>query len=118
MCGKPNTFDGPGCWSAARKWLHSQSATFPAAGGYDKHDFSITFADGYVYEGRLDCQHPTCSDPDLNVASHMYSFLMHYAGERRPVHMTQNRYEAFLARQPEIVADCKDILARYAIPAR
>ena len=118
LCGKPHTFDGPDCWAAARKWLFRQSTTFPSQGGYDKHDFSVTFADGYVYEGRLDCQHSTCSGADLNVASHVHSFLTFYAGKRRPDHMTRERYEDFLARQPDVVADCKDTLARYAIPAR
>lgn len=117
LCGKPRTFDGPGCWTAAREWLFRQSPGFPAYGGYDKHEFSVTFADGYIYEGRLDCKHPTCSDPDLNVAGHVRSFLLHYAGERCPVHTTPERYEAFLARRPDVVADCKDTLARYAIPA-
>jgi hypothetical protein len=118
LCRVPRTFDGPDCWADARIWLFSQSTTFPAEGGYDKHDFSVTFADGYVYEGRLDCKHPTCSEPDLNVAAHVRGFLRFYASERCPPHMTRERYEEFLARQPEAVAECRDLLARYAIPER
>jgi len=117
LCGKPTAFEGPGCWEASRRWLFRQSTTYPAQGGYDKHDFSVTFADGYVYEGRLDCKHHTCDGADLNVAAHVRGFLRCYAGDRRPFHMTPERYEAFLARQPEVVADCKDTLARYEIPA-
>jgi len=118
LCGKPRTFEGPDCWGEARRWLFSQSTTFPKHGGYDKHDFSVTFADGYVYEGRLDCKHPVCGpSADLNVGTHMRDFLRFYAGERCPAHMTPERYTGFLARQPDVVTDCKDTLARYAIPA-
>lgn len=117
LCRKPKTFEGPDCWTAARKWLFSQSTTFPKEGGYDKHDFVVTFADGETYEGRLDCKHPTCSDPGLNVGAHMLSFLRFYAGEYCPPHMTRERYEQFLAQQEGPSAECKDILANYEIRA-
>jgi hypothetical protein len=118
LCGKPRTFEGPDCWDASRKWLFSQCHTFPAQGGYDKHDFCVTFADGETYEGRLDCKHASCGENDLNVASHMRSFLRFYAGLHCPAHMTRERYEAFLAQQEGPSAECKAILADYAIPAR
>ncbi len=118
LCGRPRGFKGPDCWSTASAWLLRKSSTFPTQGGYDKHAFSVTFADGYVYEGRLDCKHSTCPDPDLNVAAHVQSFIMFYAGNRRPAHMTTDRYQEFLAQDPDVVWDCEYTLARYAIPAR
>lgn len=117
LCDIPRIFTGPECWHAASAWLLSQEATFPETGGYDKHDFAITFADGYVYEGRLDCQGLQGSgDPDLDVAAHVRGFLRFHAGERRPAHMTQRQYLEYLARRPEAVEECRALLETYAIP--
>jgi len=116
LCGNLQTFEGADCWARAQAWLSRQSHTFPAEGGYDKHDFSVTFADGYVYEGRLDCQHRATSHPDLDVAAHVLSFLTFYAGIRCPSHLTPERYRAFLARDPETVAECREALERCVIP--
>lgn len=42
---------------AANREITSMSHTYPKL-GYDKHDYIVTFEDGSIYEGRLDCQHP------------------------------------------------------------
>lgn len=116
LCGRQHVFDGPDCWQRASAWLRSQAGTFPRAGGYDKHDFSVTFEDGYVYEGRLDCQHPTCEGPDLDVAEHVHGFLLFYTGKRKPAHLSQKLYDDFLMRSQEMVSGCGSILAEYEIP--
>lgn len=97
LCGKTQTFTGPSCWDQASKWLNSQSYSFPRGGGYDKHDFQVVFADGETYEGRLDCQHSLCSDPDLDVAKHVYDFVTFLAGQKRPPHESEQEYERHLA---------------------
>lgn len=118
LCGRTISLEGADCWEQARRWLWSQCHTFPARGGYDKHDFRVHFSDGYVYEGRLDCKHASCGDNDLNVATHVRGFLRFYAGERRPPHMTPEQYEGCLRHNPDAVAECRDILTRYEIPER
>ena len=115
LCGTMQTFDGPDCWTAASKWLTRQSRTFPAQGGYDKHDFCVTFANGDTYEGRLDCKHASCSDPDLDVAWHVRSYQEFYAGTRRPAYMSQERYDGFLSRSGHS-QEAEDFLADYAVP--
>ena len=64
----------------ANEWLLEQSETFPKGGGYDKHDFKVVYSNGVEYKGRLDCQHPSEIDSDLDVAKHMRDFLFWYAG--------------------------------------
>lgn len=120
LCGKPRMFTGPACWQKASAWLRGQSHTFPATGGYDKHDLKIVFADGEVYEGRLDCKSSQCEDPDLDVAAHVYRFLAFMAGKWRPPHMTPEQYNAFLARQTDDpVGDSYGaFLTTHAIPER
>ena len=51
LCGKKRTFKN---FAACERWLGSQASTFPKSGGYDKHDFAVTFADGRTYSGRFD----------------------------------------------------------------
>jgi len=117
LCGTPHTFEGPDCWTAARQHLFRQSTTFPAEGGYDKHDFVVTFTDGNTYEGRLDCKHASCGDPDLNVANHVRGYQEFYAGTRCPAYMSQERYDEFLSQNGHS-QEAEDFLANYEVPAR
>jgi len=110
------SFTGPNCWQDANVWLSRQSHTYPKTGGYDKHDFRVTFEDGETYEGRLDCQHPECDDPDLNVAKHVRDFLEFLAGTRRPAHMKPEDYERVVARDPKNREAAAEFLANYDIP--
>jgi hypothetical protein len=80
-CGTPKYFDS---FRSASSWLYGQSFTFPKTGGYDKHDFKITFMDGETYEGRLDCKSAECEDPDLDVLKHVQSFQEYY--KNKPEH--------------------------------
>lgn len=116
LCRKPKTFEGPRCWIAARVWLLGQSETFPASGGYDKHDFEVEFADGEKYAGRLDCKASDCEDADLDVAEHVRSFVEFMAGTRRPGWMNDLQWaralEQYAAERPAAI----EYLATYAIP--
>lgn len=93
LCGIPHTFEA---FEDATAWLHSQAHTFPASGGYDKHDFSIEWMDGKKYDGRLDCQHYSCPFPDLDVRHHITSFVTAAAGYRCPSHYTSDQFRAYL----------------------
>lgn len=82
--------------------------------GYDKTDFSVTFADGYVYQGRLDvnCQ-------AWSVARHIRENCAFYAGLWHPDHMSDAQYDQFLAMQaqraPHSQAEHRKLLATYEI---
>jgi hypothetical protein len=116
LCGKPMLFEGPRCWAAARAWLFGQSETFPAEGGYDKHDFTVEFVDGEKYSGRLDCKASDCDDPDLDVAQHMREFLEFMAGTRRPAWMNDKQWAQTLAQNADNRPAAIKYLNTYAIP--
>jgi hypothetical protein len=116
LCGHPMTFDGPECWLDANVWLLRQSRTFPATGGYDKHDFSVEFADGETYQGRLDCKASNCDDPDLNVGKHMRDFIEFMAGIRRPAWMNDMQWARALAQYADDRSAALEYLSTYAIP--
>ena len=96
LCGRTFTAHS---FSEAAAWLISQAGTFPATGGYDKHDFKITWEDGETYSGQLDCKAEGCPDPDLDVFRHVFDEALFWTGRRCPAHMTPENYEAFLGRE-------------------
>lgn len=112
LCGSANarSFDS---FRAANAWLFSQSPTFPKTGGYDKHDFRITYADGEVYEGRLDCKAAGCADADLDVGRHVRDFLGFMAGAHRPAHMDEATYRRAVDAH-NVEDEAKAWLATYA----
>lgn len=118
LCTGPKTFRGSEVWIQARDYLHGQAHTFPANGGYDKHDFEIEWEDGRKYEGRLDCQSATKSDPDLDVALHVKRHLEFYAGLWCPSHMTKEQYEDYLNRMKVERSDAQAFLGHYQIGDR
>jgi hypothetical protein len=116
LCRKPQTFEGSRCWTAANAWLMGQSETFPAEGGYDKHDFTVEFADGESYSGRLDCKASDCEDADLNVGAHVRDFIEFMAGVRRPAWMNDMQWARALAQYADERPAAVDYLNTYAIP--
>jgi hypothetical protein len=116
LCGESKVFEGVRCWTAANAWLSGQSETFPAAGGYDKHDFVVEFADGEKYSGRLDCKASDCDDSDLNVAEHVRGFVEFMAGIRRPAWMNDAQWARALDQHAEDRPAAIEYLATYAIP--
>lgn len=100
-------------WAEANAKLSTWSNDAPKDGCYDKTDFKIVWADGEVYEGRYDLQHWSVEFPDL--AGHVRDFLMFYAGQRCPNHMTTEEYEAYVGREPETMATCAAWLTKYSL---
>src|SRR5690554_59330 len=97
LCGKPRTFSS---FEQASAWLWSQAGTLPKTGGYDKHDFLVTWADGETYSGQLACRAPgTPSDPDLDVRQHILNFARFFGGLQCPPHLSQAQYEEYLDRE-------------------
>ncbi len=95
-------------WEAADKWLMSQQQTFPKTGGYDKHDFKVTWEDGKTYTGRLDCQNAECKDPDLSVYAHIKDLAEFYTGNATQTWMGEERYARFVAETKENQPECFD----------
>jgi hypothetical protein len=95
--GKPvriTSWKGPGSiWDAANAELLRMSRTAPErGGGYDKTDFKIEYADGETYKGRIDLQRGENNDVD----KHMRDFLTFMGGQRKPAHMSKEKYEAYI----------------------
>ena len=110
-----HTFEGPDCWDQARAHLYRQSSTFPAQGGSDKHDFSVTFSDGYVWNGCLCCKHHSCEDNGLDVQRHVRQFAQYYAGRRRPVHVAREDYRRAVDLNPEARDAMVEFLGAYEV---
>lgn len=104
---------GPYVWHEADQTLVRWSDSAPATGGYDKTDFTVTFADGQTYQGRFDMMHWSVEMPSL--AGHVRGFLRFYAGEERPDHITPQQYQRLLDQQPELTEATRKFLQSYAI---
>lgn len=99
----PRTFDN---LIEANQYL-TRDATFAStSGGYDKHGFRITWADGNVYEGRMDVKHPSQPDPDLDIGQHVKQFVGYVAKAKKGKmpHITG-----------EMKADSRKILKEYQL---
>lgn len=99
---------------AASKKLREWSRTIPAEiTSYFKCDFTVTFEDGEQYHGRYDLKAFDSGD----LAKHMIDFLVFSTGARCPAHMTQERYDAFIASAvtPEKREACVRYLATYEL---
>lgn len=62
--------------------LRENALTAPEGGGYDKHDFTLTFEDGETYEGRIDVVHPNNKRGTKNetIGEHVRDFLRFSSG--------------------------------------
>lgn len=113
LCDKPKTFRN---YNAAHSWLLSYSHTFPKTGGYNKHDFSITFEDESVYSGRLDCKHLSCKDNDLDIQEHIRSMAEWHSGQAKDPWCGAEKYKEFMAQEdPRIVTMFKELHNYYEI---
>lgn len=74
---------------ATKATLEARLAEDPELGWYHKTDFRITYADGYVYEGRMDIGD---SSYDHDAGVHMLQHNRFYAGQWCPPHLTEEQY--------------------------
>ena len=91
---KTRVFAGLDCWAKSRAFMLANLSTFPAGGGYDKHDFTVVFADGETYEGRLDAK---ANGDDCDVQAHIRDYVRFLAGQQQPARMTAAQYEEYVA---------------------
>ena len=90
-CGQPVTV---GSFAEADAVLHAWSETAPSRGGYDKCDFSISWADGGTYSGRYDLKHH--SKEPASLTQHMIDECEFHTGKFCPLHMSQDDYTSYL----------------------
>lgn len=104
---KTRVFAGLDCWEKSRAFMRANLDTFPASGGYDKHDFTVVFGDGETYEGRLDAK---ANGKDCDVQAHVRDYVRFLAGLAKPAHMTDAQYAAYVAEDKDEAAA---FLAKY-----
>ena len=110
-CGIKHEFKD---YISARQWLWSNAHGYPKQ-GYDKHDVSIEFEDGWVFHTRMDCQHYDNEHPDLDPQEHLLNHLHIYGGIRKPLWMDDKKWEYFKTNDEVYAVECKRILDNYEI---
>ena len=99
-------------WKNAAAALLAASHTYPASGGYDKHDLVVTFADGETYKGRLDCK---ANGEDCDPAQHIRDALAFMSGNLCPAHWDADKYKAHIKENLTKAAEAMAFIATYEI---
>jgi len=99
-------------WYAANRAILKVSTTMSTLQGAYKTDFHITFADGFLYNGRIDVT------PDVyDLAQHIQDFCAFHAGTKKPTHLSLEQYHSYLQSlhtiHPHLTQDYQQILATY-----
>jgi hypothetical protein len=88
-------------WKEANSWLMHRAACLPHdLLGYLKHDFTIRWKDGYEYKGRYDLEPLRGTGDFEGLDAHIRNHVLFHAGLRRPGHMTEEKYLAYLNTFP------------------
>jgi hypothetical protein len=87
----------------------------PAGDGYHKVRYGIRFADGQTYGGRYDLKHIGVEVPSLR--RDVIDSLRFRAGWAKPDWCDEAKYQRILADEPDLVAQARAMLGRYAIGA-
>lgn len=107
-------------YEEANQVIRRIARTAPEGGTYDKTDFSITFADGFVYEGRFDVVRGDVSRSGM-LERHVREGLQFQTGEYRPAHTLEPRNkQTYLNLMKEYEKDgtakeARDFLAEYDV---
>ncbi len=111
------TFDGADAWLLADAAV-IRIAQAKQSGGYDKTAFTLHWADGRTYEGRIDvlCEMRSEAAP---LTKHVVDFCAFSSGRRRPSHMTDERHREYLNAQekhaPGSAEDFAKVLDAYQV---
>lgn len=108
-------FVGLGALTEAHRQMLRWSYSAPKDGGYDKCDFTVTFADGYVYQGLFDL---TCTGRNISgnsVGEQMFQFMEFVAGKRRPAVWSDATYAAVMKRHEHMKVDATRFLETYEL---
>lgn len=105
-------------WADAEKRIRSICEKSTGMGCL-KTDFTLVYHGGETYSGRYSAAPPMHSSYDGTLADHVRSHLTFSAGLRRPDHIPEDRYEAYLAecetRMPGFKQQALDFLKSYAL---
>lgn len=99
-------FTGPDCWADAERHLRTSSASAPGGRACDKCDVTITFADGFQYDGRYELRE---GDAFTTLASQVGQAWDFYA--RRNLNERQERVLDMLKINSEVWAIRRDTYA-------
>ena len=115
LCVK-RSFQGAEALTEASIWLSGQSSTFPSqGGGYDKCAFTASFADGFLFRGRMDCKSYDAENPDLDVRKHILDYLTWTAGRRTHPWCGPDKYRKILQDYgPDAVTNAGETLDKYS----
>ena len=87
-------------WSEAEDAIHTMARVAPER-GYDKTGFRVEWADGEVYEVRLDIARVVVEVP-CPLAGHVRRALEFTSGRWRPANMTEERQREYLAENERL----------------
>jgi hypothetical protein len=87
-------------WSEAEDAIHAMAKVAPEH-GYDKTGFRVEWADGEVYEVRLDIARVVVEIP-TPLASHVRRALEFTSSRWRPANMTEEQQREFLAENERL----------------
>jgi hypothetical protein len=87
-------------WPEAEDAIHAMAKVAPEY-GYDKTGFRVEWADGEIYEVRLDIARVVVEIP-CPLASHVRRALEFTSGRWRPANMTEERQQSFLAENERL----------------
>jgi hypothetical protein len=113
--GKTFKFAGWADANAMLRGIAREKTRTGDTGGYDKCDFTITFADGETYSGRADVM---ADGDDTDLGKHMRQFLGYLAGAVKPAHMKPEHWQqACSQNEADGSAErARHYLATYDIP--
>lgn len=100
-------------------WREANAATLKGAmshdagGGYYKTGFVVCFADGHLYEGRIDL-----NEKDTNLSAHIRQHCEAHIS--KPAHMTQDSWDGYMAfvtqhGERDVQGEYQAFLDRYAL---
>lgn len=102
-------------WAQADEVLWQWAETAPLS-GYDKVDFLVVWNDGELYQGRFDLRRQDGLYGN-HLPRHIRQFAGVYAGERKPAHLSEERWNRFLETiSPATREHYGKVLATYALP--
>jgi hypothetical protein len=116
---EPGTsFEGPTCWRDANAAILHIAKDAPEGGAYDKTGFTIEWADGKDYEGRIDVTREM-SRLAAPLTKHVLDFNTFASGRQCPPHLTEERYREYINATehhfPGAAAGHGQVLDRYQI---
>lgn len=101
-------------FAEANTVLRDWARTAPSTGGYDKCDFRVDYDNGDTYSGRFDLVRDDQAR-SLMLETHIEEHCRFMIGERRPLHLSDEHYRAYLTSLPDAVAEYREFFSKCQI---